>query len=369
MSKTDDRVYARFLAPVLLVLVIAIATRTMVGDVAIYKGYASGFLARLTFPREYPPLSLVPMLLPEFLSRWLHIPYTIAWLGISAAVLATLARVVRHPLVLIALLITSGPLLGTYDLWPILAMILAYLTIDENPGLSWFLLGLAIALKLFPILFIPLWWQRNNRGWAYGLIPLVTLYPPAMWSVFHYQFARQAEWESTVSLLSWILGPSSMVLKQAFGAVEYFNALSPVVSLVLDGIFVALFAWIAFLRKDLPLIVRMIMLLSFWFLTNKVISVQYVFWVMFLAFLYGRHLWHWILLGWATGALYPVFTSSYSALYGVLQSHHISVSPMSVGMLLVGFRLVVWVILLARMLIEQSSNDRPARTDGQTTAA
>ncbi len=362
-TKGAPRDYQALLTGVLLVGVIVLAARMMVADVRVYGGYAAAFLSHFSFPREYPPLSLIAMLLPEALVRWLHIPYQIAWLGISAGVLAILVRVVKQPLVLIALAITSGTLLGTYDLYPILAMVLAYLTIDKKPGLSWLLLGVSIALKLFPVLFIPLWWQRSRKGWAYGLIPLLTFYPPAMWSVLHYQFARQAEWESTVSLLSWIFGHSSMVLQLGYGSYEYFNGMSAAIGILLQVAFVGLFVWIAFLRRDLPLIERMILLLSFWFLTNKVLSVQYVFWVMFLAFLYGRHLWHWTVLGWATGIEFPLFTIFYAPLGEWLLSHRMPIVPMDIGMLLIGIRFAIWVWLLVRILRGHSTAQRTAQDE------
>lgn len=73
------------------------------------------------------------------MARWSHTQYPIIWLAMSTAVLSI--KMTRNPLVLVALLPVAGPLLGTYDLWPILAMVFAYLTVDENPRLSWFLLG------------------------------------------------------------------------------------------------------------------------------------------------------------------------------------------------------------------------------------
>ncbi len=338
----------------LVLITLYIAHRAVVSDVGIYQAYAQGFLLRGTFPREYPPLALVPMLLAHWVALGLHLDFTQGWLLLSAVVLFLLAVVIGRPVVLVALLPLASPLLGTYDIWPILCLVLSYLLLERRPGLSWFLLGVAIALKLFPILFLPLWWQRTRRGWGYFLLPLLTFYPPAMASVVHYQFARQAEWESTVSLLSALLSPAGMVLRHAFGSVEYYSSWSGKISLLLDGIYVAAFFWITFLRRDLDLLKRMLLLLSLWFLTNKVLSVQYVFWVVCLAYIEGENLFAFGALAWATALLYPWFTVVDLAARSLFGFSGNLVSALRLAMGVVAFRLLIWLGIVVRLLRRDS---------------
>jgi len=341
----------RLLVTAILVLAaLFVASRAVVSDIGIYRQYAAGFVLRGTFPREYPPLALVPMLLARGLGQVLHLDYTRAWLLLAAALLYALALAIGRPTVLVALLPLAAPLLGTYDIWPILCLVLSYRLLPRRPGLSWFLLGVAIALKLFPILFIPLWWQTTRRGFGWLLLPLVTFYPPAMASVVHYQFARQAEWESTVSLLSWLFTPTGMVLRHAFGSMEYYAAWSGRLSLVLEGAYAVLFVWIAFLRQELGLMRRMLLLLSLWFLTNKVLSVQYVFWVVCLAYADGQDLYAFGLLAWVTAFLYPWFTvidQGAMVLFGLPGS---LAAALRLAMGMVAVRFVVWLGIVARLL-------------------
>jgi len=352
---TDGRGARRRAADILLsgflvLVVLLLASRFPVSDIAVYQGYAKGFLLHGGFPREYPPLSLVPMLLAHALAAVARIGFAQAWLLLGAVALFALTLTIGRPSVLLALLPLASPLLGTYDVWPILCLVASYLLLERRPALSWLLLGAAIALKLFPLLFVPLWWQRERRGWAYALLPLLSLYPPAMSSVLHWQFARQAEWESTVSLFSYVLTPGAVTMRHAFGAVELYSAASGALALALDGLYVLLFAWITFLRRDLGLAARMLLLLSLWFLTNKALSVQYVFWVVCLAYAAGLELLPFAALGWCTALLYPWLSAEAAALRG-LGVLHAGLGPaLGLAMTLVALRLAVWLIILARLL-------------------
>jgi hypothetical protein len=328
---------------------LVLASRGVVTDVGIYHRYAVGFLTTGGFPREYPPLALVPMLLAQALAVLLHTAYARAWLLLSAVVLYILARAVGRPALLLALLPLASPLLGTYDIWPILCLVLSYRLLPRRPALSWLLLGLAIALKLFPLLFVPLWWQQSRRGWGYALLPLLTFYPPAMASVVHYQFARQAEWESTVSLISWLIGAPHLVLRHAFGSVELYSRLSGQIGLVLDGLYVLLFVWLAFLRRELPLLRRMLLLLSLWFLTNKVLSAQYVFWVVCLAYADGLDLLWFAALAWATSLLYPWLSLVTQPLTRLLALPEAQGTQILLAMWAVALRLAIWLVILARL--------------------
>ena len=351
MAAGGGRRLETFLVPLVLVAIaLFVASRGIVSDIGVYRGSALGFLAHGALPREYPPLAIVPMLLAQALARLSHVSYAGAWLGLSALVLYLLALAVGRPLVIVALLPLSPALLGTYDIWPILCLVLSYRLLPRRPALSWLLLGVAIAFKLFPILFIPLWWQTERRDWALALLPLLTLYPPAMASVVHYQFARQAEWESTVSFLSWLLGSPGMVLRHAFGAEEFYGRFSAALGIGLDAAYALFFVWIALLRRDLGLASRMLLLLSLWFLTNKVLSAQYVFWVVSLAYAAGQDLMLFGVLAWLTALLYPWFGVISSGLAGLFHLPRTIVWTMRLAMSLVGVRLALWLLVALRLL-------------------
>jgi len=337
------------LIALLLLAVLFVASRGLVADIGIYRQYAEAFLRHGSFPREYPPLALVPMLLAHAIAAMLHVRYAFAFIGLEAAALLAVTLVAGRPLLLLALLPLGPVLLGTYDLWPILCLVLSYRLLERRPALSWLLLGTAIALKLFPILLIPLWWQRSRRGWGYLLLPLLTLYPPAMASVLRYQFARQAEWESTVSLLSAVLTPAGMVLRHAFGSMEFYSALSNRLSLLLDAVYVLVFAWIAFWRRDLSLERRMLLLLSLWFLTNKVLSAQYVEWVVCLGFAADLALLPLGLLGWTTALLYPWLSAAVQFAQALGDAPGVA-TTLRVAMSLVGLRFAVWLWAVAALL-------------------
>jgi len=310
-------------------------------DVAVYQNYAQAFLLHGGWPREYPPLAIVPMLLP----RLLPVPYVVGWGFFTLVLWTTLLILLDRPLLWVGLAPFATVVLGTYDVWPILAMILAYLLIERRPTLSWALLGAAVALKLFPLLLVPLWWQQQRRGWWAFFLPLITFYPPLMWSVLHYQTARQAEWESTVSILSWLFGSHSMQVRQAFGSIEYFNGLSGTIGTALEAVFLGVFAWavVGMRQKSLPQ--RALVVLSAWFLSEKVLSAQYVLWVVAWAAVEEDGLWPWIQVLWLTALEYPWLGTL------LWLRDHVMFQPGSLSESIVALRQAVWLIALGSGLV------------------
>jgi hypothetical protein len=317
-------------------IALAVYARAVPADVGLYQHYAHAFLRHGTFPVEYPPLSLLPMLLPLALP----VPYALGQ-GLFAALLwALLAAELGEPLIWLGIVPFATVALGTYDVWPIAAMVWAYRTFDRRPGLGWGLLGLALALKLFPALLVPLFWARRRRGWPWLLPPLVTLAPPLIVSVVHYQLARQAEWESTVSLLSWLLAPGAMHRVYAFQSVEFDNRWSSFIGWALLVLFAAGAVLVVRSRRR-TLAEKAVLLFSGFFLADKVLSSQYVLWAFVWALLAGEPPLLWVGLLWLTALLYPWLSALLPRATGT--------PPMPLLEGAVAVRQLFWALLLLRL--------------------
>ena len=142
------------------------------GDVALYETYATrmldGELPYHGFFFEYPPLSLVGLVLPKLTGLDYAISFRLLmWVLLAVslvAVLTTLARLGAEPARLYgaALLIGGSPalvgpiLFERFDAWPaaLLSVALALLTAERWTGGS-VLLALAVCTKLYPAVVAP----------------------------------------------------------------------------------------------------------------------------------------------------------------------------------------------------------------------
>ena len=95
---------------------------------------------------------------------------------------------------------------------------------------------------------------------------------------------------------------------------------------------------------------RMLLLLSLWFLTNKVLSVQYVFWVVCLAYAEGQDLYAFGILAWVTAFLYPWFTVADEGARVVFGLPGGLQAALRVAMTLVAVRFLLWTGIVARLL-------------------
>ncbi len=166
------------LAP--LVVVVALTALTSRRDISFfgsdletYRGYADRLLAGATpyrgFALEYPPLALIPMAVPALVAAVAGggpESYATAFAAVQGllAVLAgwLILRVAPRPIGALAtwtvLVIASAVSVAwRYDLWPAVTILAAVVATQRGrPGLAGVALGVGTAMKLFPIVALPI---------------------------------------------------------------------------------------------------------------------------------------------------------------------------------------------------------------------
>ncbi len=211
-------------------------------------------------PLEYPPLALVPWILPRLVSTD---AYTYAWLlAIQNAALATgiavgLAWLARHgwaataPQIVLAtgLILLLGAVdvvVWLFDLLPALLVVLALVAAArERPGWAGVLLALGALVKVFPVVLVPVllcWYLVEGRRRAAArlligsvvtigvvMVPLVLMAGAGAFSFRDYEAARGAQLESvpaSLAMLASILGGAATTLDHAFGAWQIEGSLA-----------------------------------------------------------------------------------------------------------------------------------------------
>jgi hypothetical protein len=211
-------------------------------DTPVYQRYgnaiANGKVPYRDFEVEYPPGALPVFALPGFaepgrnqqVSTGFRRSFeTLMWLCGAAALaaMAVILRVLRRSTVnvwaalccaAVAPLLLGSVILSRFDLWPaaLVAGALAALVSGRlRPGHA--LLGLGVAAKLYPAVFLPLGlafvWKRAGRREALTCLtlalavvaavfaPFVILSPGGVWQSLHVQLTRPLQVESLGSAL------------------------------------------------------------------------------------------------------------------------------------------------------------------------
>lgn len=289
-----------------------------VSDVTLYRVYgermAHGLVPYRDFDVEYPPGALPVFWLPALFTESrtgyaIALAVVLAAAGAAGVVLCERAGAAVRGRVLVALSpIALGALLLTrYDLVPAaltVAALLALLAGRERAG--GLLLGVAIAVKLYPVVLLPLAavWAYRRRGavearWVVGLalgipalayLPFVLLAPDGVaWSIGH-QLSRPLQIESLgASLLltadhlggiglSWSSGHGSQNLDGAAAA-----TIATLSSIAQVAVLVAL--WVGFARGQASAerLVRFSAAAIVAFVVlGKVLSPQYLIWPLFI---------------------------------------------------------------------------------------
>jgi hypothetical protein len=184
----------------------------------------AGQLPYRDFALEYPPLALLPFVLPRLAAFGQRIDFSgYAWLFlIQSAILSTLIALVivrlrprPKELAIYALLVAvSAPLLPwRYDLFPALLTALALLCLlRERPGWAGIWLGFGVAAKLYPIVLLPIFaaYYLAGKNWpalarlalgsagavAATLLPFVLIAPGPLLSFLRYHQLRGLQLES-----------------------------------------------------------------------------------------------------------------------------------------------------------------------------
>jgi hypothetical protein len=303
-------------------------------DPSLYHQYALDLMAGKfpyrDFPVEYPPLVLLPALLPALLGlgRPLHlyvyaILFVIEMIGCSTLVAIALLRVAllqktRPETVLTfyaVFAILMAPLLPwRYDLFPALLTLLSLQSIVTGyPSLAGLWLGLGITAKLYPLVLIPIFGayyiaHRDIKGLARFLssciattglvtLPFLIVCPQQFLLFLQYHQLRGLQIESFPSgllLLAQQFGWISVSIEKNYGAEHLATSLSAIILRGLPFIFVALLGVAIFrglqrfryeyLKQEAinlqTLATYTVLAISIFMVANKVFSPQYIIWLL-----------------------------------------------------------------------------------------
>lgn len=284
------------------------------------------------FPIEYPPLALLPMVLPQLLNfkRSLGISGYAILFSIENALFSTVVALLlwqissgwqslqRSRLVVVSYgllaIITAPVLLWRYDLFPALLTQLAFLGVIANrPSLAGIGIGLGIAAKLYPAILLPIFSlyylvKREYSAFLRSLIastvtaclvllPFALVGSEGFFNFLSYHKLRGIQLETLpagVILLAHKLGWTEVEVIFNYGA---FHLVSPLADSVLKGLplaFLLLFGlaiiscFHSFRMEQVKsgrvttesLAAYIVAVLLIFIATNKVFSAQYMIWLL-----------------------------------------------------------------------------------------
>jgi uncharacterized membrane protein len=286
------------------------------GDVGLYGHYAhemtSGHWPYRDFYDEYPPLAqplfVVVRLLPGPFAT--SFKWTMALCGAAALVLLVLAiraslarRVVATAVMAVSPLIVGPVFLNTYDLFPALLTIAAVLAfLHGRERTTYVLLALAVAAKVFPLVLLPIVlvesWERGGRdairrslAWFAGVLvlvhlPFAVIGPGGLRFSYWVQLRRGLESESLgggVLLVLDRLGLHSVTLQdKAPGSRDAVGTLPDALAVVSSLVVVAAALYVAwlYLRPHRDRVLACAAAVTAFVAFNKVLSPQYVVWLL-----------------------------------------------------------------------------------------
>jgi len=321
-------------------------------DLLEYEKYAHAALHSPLFhrfPLEYPAPALVVFLLP------LVLPFSYPW---AFAVLAGLALVVlalgyegsglpgwdtraAGRLIIYVALGAVMVVTGRYDIFATLAAFLSLRAAKRDRwSAAWTWSAIGFALKLFPAAFWPVFliaeWRRTGRvplrrlGWMAGSAFLIIGVPAlldhgAALNVVHYYLHRPSEDGSLPSGLSVLVDWHGTNWVGTYHSLNVVSGITGGLSLgfELAGIGACLWVWWEQIRGRLPIEAACLATLTFVMLGSKVLSVQYLMWLMPMWALYRLRV-TWLLAAAANLAIFPYAASAEGL--GYLPGHTFAVS-------------------------------------------
>lgn len=304
------------------------------GDLHLYYKYSlnvlQGQMPYRDFPLEYPPLALLPMVLPQLanLGFGFHgyiILFLLQNILITTLIALLLLRVTSYYQlrqrsskvlrVYILLAVLSAPfLMWRFDLFPALLTLLALLfVILEQPAIAGVWLGLGITAKLYPVVLLPIfsayylasrkyrdlqWLLLGSIGaTVVALLPFALIAKSEIFSFlrYHQQRGLQIEslWAGIVSLAH-VFGLTKASVVINYGAFHLESPLAnsivkwlPLIS-ILSFLGVIAFCLRSFRREYLmrgkitaeSLVTYIVALLLTFIATSKVFSPQYLIWLL-----------------------------------------------------------------------------------------
>ena len=197
-------------------------SRFRITDTGLYEQYgdamARGQIPYGGFELEYPPGALPVFVLPSLghqgdraaYDRWFDREMALCMVLILVGV-AVASRTAPLPLLVVAVSpLLLGPFVfSRFDAWPTALAVLALAALLRNRlWVAAVLLGVAVSVKLWPIVLLPF---LARRGWrfaagAFGtaaaiFLPFAVFEPRGLWHSFHVQIARPLQIESLGSAL------------------------------------------------------------------------------------------------------------------------------------------------------------------------
>jgi hypothetical protein len=320
-------------------------------DVLEYERYAHAALHAPVFhrfPLEYPAPALVLFLVPLVLP--LSYPWAFAVLvAIALVVLVTSYEGASLPgwdsraagrLIIYLALGAVMVVAGRYDIFATLAAFMALRAAKHDrwgPAWTWSTIG--FALKLFPGAFWPVFlvaeWRRTGRvpvrrlWWMGGGVVLVAALPAllnhgAALNVLRYYLHRPTEDGSVPAGLSVLLDWHGTNWIATFHSVNVVSAITGKLSLgfELAGVGACLWVWWQQARGRLPIEAACLATLTFVLLGSKVLSAQYLIWLMPLWALYRLRV-TWLLAAAANLIVFPYVVSAQGL--GYLPGHAFAV--------------------------------------------
>lgn len=287
----------------------------------------AGLIPYRDFLLEYPPLALIPILIPQLFSPQTPldaVDYAIGFVMenlILTSLLGVGLAVIPHPrrqqtligyLVLTVLLAPLVP--WRYDLFPAVLTLGGLLGIIFNfPLFAGIALGLGIATKLYPVVLLPLWllYFAASRDWGgVGKLSLAAIattiasFAPfwylagdsfTSFLTYHKDRGLQIEssWAGLISL-GHVLGLTEASSEMSYGAQHIIsplaNPLLTVQPIVFVGTMLLIYGLGSFVFrqefrqnnhiKQRTLVVFSLVALLGFILTNKVFSPQYLIWLL-----------------------------------------------------------------------------------------
>ena len=348
----------------LLAAILYLSGDALRSELELYYDYSlkivQGKLPYRDFPVEYPPLALLPMLVPQWLNRITSYRFAgyefffyaqnillvcaIGPLILKIAAIQQLPKTKQQILMAYGLLTVANALfiLGRYDIFCAWLTVWAtWLILTDRPFCSGAVLALGAATKLYPALLVPIFAIhcltqkqpaiviRLVAGFTAAIFVLFLLLSPLgldnLSYFFNYHRLRGLQLESLPSGL--------LILAHKFGWVTLnttvnYGALhleSPAAKPILQGlpfvfalgVMATLLSYCDRVRNHLSanrslssrqLAIYILAILSVFILTNKVFSPQYLIWLLpFIPLLPSRQIGLFSLISVLTFLIYPVF--------------------------------------------------------------
>jgi hypothetical protein len=316
-------------------------------DVTEYARYAHAalrapLLHRL--PLEYPAPALVVFALP------LLLPFSYPWAfavvaGIVLVLLVTsyegsgvegmdgeaARRLIVYLAVGAVILVT-----GRYDIFAVAAAFWSVRAArQERWSAAWTWSCIGFVIKLFPVVFWPALviaeWRRSGRlpvkrvAWMAGSVVVLAGVPAlfnheAVLNALHYYLRRPTETGSVPAGLSLLVDWSGSTLVTSYHSINIVNSAAAPISVVLEGAAVAgcVGVWWTQVRGRLPFEAACLATLTLGVLGSKVLSAQYVVWLMPLWALY-RFRPQWLLAALANIVVFPYEISGRG--FGLVPTH------------------------------------------------